>query len=288
MPAARGGIELVLSHFCIRHASFDERVAAAAASGVSQIGLQYRSYEELRAAGATPASLRAVLDRHGVRVSELEVLRPWAADERGKAAAARAERSVMEMAETFGARCVQVIGPCPADLDHAAEVLAVLCDRVAEVGLVVGVEFLPFTNIADAGVALDLVLRTGRDNAGICVDSWHHVRGANDWSLLERLPPERIVAVQLNDGPLVPEDPDYLTDCLSNRRVLGEGAFDLRRLVDLLRLRGVTVPLSMEVISTRLDELPPGEAVRRIVEGARALLGVEPLEPVEPEVGPGR
>ncbi len=270
--AGRGADELVLSHFCIRNAGFEERVAAAAAAGVSQIGLLHRSYAQLRAGGATPGSLRAVLDRHGVRVSELEVLRPWAEDERGRAAAAEGERLVMEMAETFGARYLQVIGPCPPDMDRAAEVLAGLCDRAAEVGLVVGVEFLPFTNIADAGVALDLVLRTGRRNAGICIDSWHHFRGADDWSLLERLPPDRIAAVQLNDGPLVPEDPDYLADCLANRQVPGRGAFDLPRLVGLLRSRGVGVPLSMEVISTRLDALAPGEAVRRIVDATRSLL----------------
>lgn len=270
--AAGGRTELVLSHFCIRHAGFEERVAAAAAAGISQIGLLHRSYAQLRASGVTPGSLRAVLDRHGVRVGELEVLRPWAEDERGRAAAAEGERLVMEMAEAFGARYLQVIGPCPPDLDRAAETLAALCDRAAEVGLVVGVEFLPFTNIADAGVALDLVLRTGRRNAGICIDSWHHFRGADDWSLLERLPPDRIAAVQLNDGTRAPEHPDYLADCLANRRVPGEGAFDLRRLVGLLRRRGVAVPLSMEVISARLDAMAPDEAVRRIVEGTRGLL----------------
>ncbi len=267
-----GATELVLSHFCLRYASFEERVEAAAVAGLSQIGLFHRNYAQLLADGATPSSLRAVLNRHGVRVSELEVLRPWAEDERGRAAAADGVRLVMEMAETFGARYLQVIGPCPPDMDRAAEVLAGLCDRAAEVGLIVGVEFLPFTNIADAGVALDLVLRADRPNAGICIDSWHHFRGADDWSLLERLPPERIAAVQLNDGPLVPEGPDYLEDCLANRRVPGEGAFDLPRLVGLLRSRGVSVPLSMEVISNKLDALPPTVAVQRIVDGTRSLL----------------
>lgn len=264
---------LVLSHFCIRHAGFEERVAAASAAGLSDIGLLYRVFEETCTSGLEPEAMQRVLARHGVRVSELEVARPWATDERGRSAAAAAEAALLRMAEVFGARYLQVIGPYAGDLDEAAEVLAGLCDRASSVGLVVGVEFLPFTNIGDAGVALDLVQRADRPNAGVCIDTWHHFRGANDWALLEALPPERIVAVQLNDGTLRPEDPDYLADCLANRRVPGEGEFDLARFAALLRAKGVSVPLSLEVISQDLDRLPPTEAVRRIVAGTRALLG---------------
>ncbi len=266
----------VLSHFCIRGASFDERVAAAAAAGLTDIGLLYRAYEALRADGVEPTALKKVLANHRVTLSEIEVLRPWAADEHGRARSAANEATMLEMAEVFGARYLQVIGPYTGDLDDAAGVLARLCDRAADVGLVVGVEFLPFTNIPDAGVALELIELTGRTNLGVCIDAWHHVRGANDWSLLEALPAERIVAVQLNDGTIEPEDPDYLADCLANRRVLGEGEFDLARLVALLRDKGVAIPLSLEVISHALDLLPPFDAVRRIVDSTRTLLGSPP------------
>ena len=263
---------IVLSHFCIRHATFAERVAAASAAGLTEIGLLYRAYDTMRAEGIGPKELQAVLARHGVWVSELEVLRPWATDDRGRAMAAAAEATLFEMAEVFSARYIQVIGPYTGDFDEATEVFAGLCDRAASVGLVVGIEFLPFTNIPDAGVALELVTRAGRPNAGVCIDSWHHVRGANDWSLLEALPGDKIVAVQLNDGTLAPENPDYLADCLSNRRPPGRGEFDLARLVALLRSKGVAAPLSVEVISDELDRLEPKDAVREIVTATRTLL----------------
>jgi len=267
------GLErLVLSHFCIRNATFEERVVAARAAGLSEIGLMYRAYDALVSSGTDPAELRRVLLRHDVRVTELEVLRPWALDEHGRAAAAAAERTLLEMAEVFGARYLQVIGPFSGTVDDAAEVFARLCDRVAEVGLVAGIEFLPFTNIPNAGVALDIIERADRPNGGVCVDAWHHFRGAADERLIDALPADRIVAVQLDDGPLRPEHPDYLTDCLENRRIPGEGEFDLSGLLRLLDKKPVHVPLSMEVISAELDRLPPTEAVRRIVAGTRALL----------------
>jgi sugar phosphate isomerase/epimerase len=77
---------------------------------------------------------------------------------------------------------------------------------------------------------------------------------------------------KLNDGTLIPENPDYLADCLANRRPLGEGAFDLARLVALLRSKAIEAPLSVEVISDELDRLPPARAVRRVVESTRVLL----------------
>ena len=52
----------------------------------------------------------------------------------------------------------------------------------------------------------------------------------------------------------------------------GDGEFDLGRLIGLLSDKGVAVPLSMEVISTRLDEQPPALAVRHVVDATRALL----------------
>jgi sugar phosphate isomerase/epimerase len=262
----------VLSHFCIRNATFEQRVDAARSAGLDEIGLSSASFESILAGGADLADLGRVLERKGVRVTEFEVLRPWASSERGRRAAAASERTMLEMAELFGARYLQVIGPFNGSVDEAAELFAGVCDRVAEVGLTAGIEFLPFTNIPDAAVALDIVERADRPNGGVCVDAWHFFRGAADWSMLEALPPSRIAAVQINDGTSIPENPDYLADCLQNRRLPGDGDFDLRAFLRLLDKRPVGVPLSIEVISSRLDRLAPDEAARRMADSTRAAL----------------
>jgi sugar phosphate isomerase/epimerase len=263
---------LVLSHFCIRDATFEQRARAARSAGLDEIGLSSASFEAIVAGGADPADLSRVLTRNGVHVTELEVLRPWAFNERGRAAAIAAERTMLEMAELFGARYLQVIGPFSGTVDDAAEVFAGLCDRVAEVGLVAGIEFLPFTNIPDAAVALAIVERADRANGGVCVDAWHFFRGAADWEMLEALPPNRIAAVQICDGTSSPENPEYLADCLQNRRVPGEGEFDLPAFLRVLDKKPASVHVSIEVISSQLDRLPPEVAVRRMVEATRATL----------------
>jgi len=262
----------VLSHFCIREATFEQRVAAARSAGLDEIGLSSASFEALVGGGADPGELSRVLTRHGVRVSELEVLRPWAFNERGRGAARAAQRTMLEMAELFGARYLQVIGPFAGTVDDAAEVFASLCDRVAEVGLVAGLEFLPFTNIPDAATALAIVERADRANGGVCVDAWHFFRGGAHWEMLEALPANRIAAVQICDGPSRPENPEYLADCLQNRRVPGEGDFDLPAFLRVLDKKPDSVHLSIEVISSQLDRLPPEVAVRKMVEATRATL----------------
>lgn len=257
----------VLSSFSLRFSSLEERLDAASRAGFRSIGMLLRGFSDAEAAGSAADQQRRMADDSGVTVAEIEALRGWAADQEAAAEHSSAEDTVWRMADTFGSRYVQVIGPFYGSLDQAADEFAALCDRAAAHGLVAGIEFLPFTNIPDAATAAAVVDRAGRANGGICVDSWHHFRGANDWGQLKALGADRIQAVQIDDGPMVPDDPDYYTDCLENRRVPGEGEFDLVSFVRLLDGMDVSVPVSLEVISRDLQQLPAVEAASLIRAG---------------------
>lgn len=267
--------DLILSHFSLGRARpFEERVRAAAGAGFAAMGLYIGEYQRLRAEGATDADLRAVLDAHGLCVVEIEALRGWTATGPEREAYLATERAVFAMSDALGpGHHVQVIGPYTGTLDDAAEAFAGVCDRAAEHGLCAAIEFLPeMSNIPDADTAMEIVTRAGRANGGICLDSWHHVRGANDDDMLRRIPPERIFAVQIDDGPKRRVDADYYTDCTRYREVPGEGDFDLAGFLRLLADMGVRVPLSVEVISVALLEHPADEVARRLYEGTRAVM----------------
>ncbi len=150
--------------------------------------------------------------------------------------------------------------------------IANIADRVAPAGVNVAIEFLGCNNIATAADALELADRSRRPNVGVQVDVWHHVRGANDWALLDALPPERIMSVQIDDGPIEPVDPDYLIDTVHHRRVPGAGEFDLQRFLSIVHPPGSTLPLSLEVIDDDLLALSPSDAARRIADGTRGAL----------------
>jgi sugar phosphate isomerase/epimerase len=105
----------------------------------------------------------------------------------------------------------------------------------------------------------------------VCLDIWHHERGARDLEMLRSLPGELITGVQMNDGPLVPEIDDYYTDCLANRRAPGDGEFDIAEVVAILRASGCAVPWSVEAPS-RSGWVDPDAHVARLGVGMRRFL----------------
>ena len=267
--------DLVWDHFSRpRFGGFDERVAAAAAAGVAGLGLYVGEYARLRdEEGRTAADIRAQLDDHGLVLADIETVRGWCDDDGGPSDEGRRfEALAYEMADGIGARYLQAIGPYRATVDRAAVAFGALCDRAADHGLLVGIEWLPYTNIATPADAEAIVAGSGRANAGYCVDIWHHRRGTNDDRMLRRLDPDRIFAVQMNDGPMQPKLDDYKEDCMCFRVPPGEGELDAVGFVRLLADMGVRCPISLEVCSTELWQGPAAVAASRAAAGMRQVL----------------
>ena len=267
--------DLILSHFSLgRFRPFEERVSAAAEAGFAALGLYVGDYQRLRAEGTSDADLRAVLDQHGLRVVEIEALRGWSATGAERATYLQTEQSVFAISDALGpGHHVQVIGPYTGTLDDAAAAFAGVCDRAAEHGLAAAIEFLPeMSNIPDAATAMQIVTAAGRANGGICLDCWHHFRGANDDDMLRAIPAERIFTVQVDDGPRQRVDPDYYTDCTRHRNVPGDGEFELAGFLRLVDEIGVRLPLSVEVMSADLEPLAAGQIARRLAEATRAVM----------------
>ncbi len=267
--------DLVWSHYSRpRFGGFDERLRAAAASGYAGIGLYLNEYQRLRDdEGRGAADIAQGLADHGLVLADIEVLRDWSVAGGGPGPEGRRlEDLAYELAEATGARYVQAIGPYAGTPGDAARDFGALCDRAAAHGLLVGIEWLPFTNIATAADAQVIVEAAGRPNGGYCVDIWHHMRGVRDESLITALAPEQVFAVQMNDGSLRPQMADYKEDCLTFRVPPGEGEFDCARFVRLLVGMGVRAPISLEVPSTELWAAPAEEAARRSADAMRRVL----------------
>jgi len=268
-----GPDDLVWDHFSrARNEAIAPRVEAAAAAGYAAIGVFLGSWAQLR---ADPAQLEAVdeaLDATGLVVANIETLRGWAVPGPNEALATQ-EALAYDMADHWGCRYVQVIGDAEGPLDRAAEGFAALCDRAADHGLAVGLEWVPsMTNIGDASTALQIVLDADRANGGLCVDSWHFTRSTNRLDDLRAIPGEKVVATQWNDGTVPAQNPNYYEDTLSNRVVPGEGEFALEEILRILDGAGSRAPLGMEVCSAELWAAPVEEAAQRAADAMRSLL----------------
>jgi sugar phosphate isomerase/epimerase len=276
--------DLVLCAGTIPDAGFEERVEAAAAAGFAAISLWGRDYRRGQAEGLSDADMRVLLDDHGIAVAELDGVGQWWPGSSGMAPPvegdeadsffAFSEQDMYAIADAVRARsinAVEVYSMSDVPLDDAAEAFAALCDRAAEHGLLVHLEYLPWSAIPDPKTAAEILARADRPNAGLLVDSWHHFRSGSDDGALRTMPPERIVAVQLNDAPAQPED-DLVDECLHRRLVPGEGAIDLVGLVRLLDDVGSDAPIGIEVMSDEIFALPAKEAARRVGDATRAVL----------------
>jgi len=271
-PREMSADELVLSHFSLaREFPIEERVRLAGANGFSAIGLYVHQYRRLETEGRAPGALRELLTAHGVSLAEIEFIPGLGADGSGGDGAAEMEATAFRMADEFGCRYLQAIGPASMSTAEAGRAYGALCDRAADHGLVVGLEFLPFTDIVSVHDARAIVEAADRPNAGICVDIWHHTRGANDLAAIAALPAEMITGIQMSDGPKVATNPDYFNDCLANRVAPGAGEFDVSGFIAAVRTTGCTVPVAMEVCSAS-GWTAPEDHVRAIAEGMRAAL----------------
>lgn len=273
-PRDLDGRDLILGHFTLgRHHDITQRVDAAAGAGCSGIGLYIRDFQRLENEGTSTGELIGLLDQRGLCLAEIEALRGWGDPE----AVATAdyldqEATAFRMADEFESRTVAAIGPHAGTTADAGEAFGALCDRAGEHGLLVALEFLPFTNIATAADALRIVEHADRDNGGVCVDLWHHERGANDLALIETIPGEKLVGIQVSDGPREPVMDDYLEDCLRTRVPPGAGEMDLAGFVAAVRATGTTAPWALEVCNEAAWETDGAAFAGACADGLRRLL----------------
>jgi sugar phosphate isomerase/epimerase len=279
-----GPDDLVLCSGTLRRGiPFAERLSAASGAGFAAVSLWGRDYAAARAEGLSDADLRAMLADHGLVVAELDPAWWWlpgASDVRippeldSEEVFRFGETELFAMADAVGARSVNAVDVFGGawDIDAAAEAFAGLCVRAAEHGLLVHIEWLPWSRIPDLATALRIVELADRPNGGLNIDAWHMVRSGVGVEELRPVPGGLILGVQLDDGPLRPE-PDLVEATLHQRRLPGEGAFDLRALVQALRHTGTTAPLGVEVFSDELHARPSAEAARAAAQTTLAVLG---------------
>jgi sugar phosphate isomerase/epimerase len=265
--------DIYLCASMIDAASFEERVEAASRAGYAGIGMRPTHYAAARSSGLSGTDMRVMLDEQGVELIEIGFLTDWWEMGEKAARSREYEQELFELKDVLGGRHVMLItGPLDRPADDIAACFAGVCDRAAEHGLRVGLEFLPWTDAHNAAMAWRIAELSGRQNGGLVLDTWHINRGGTSEDMLRSIPARCIVAIQISDGGFDVVETDMI-DALSRRMLPGEGEFGIRRFVELMESRGVTAPVGVEVLSDELRVLPPADAARLGIEATRAVLG---------------
>lgn len=278
-----GADDLVLCSGTVgRHTSFRDRLQAASAAGYAAVSLWGRDFQSARDEGYSDADLVALLADHGLTVAELDPVWWWTPGGTGFSIPPEhdpidvfrfGEADLFRIAELLGARSLNAADVLGGDwsVADAAESFAALCDRAAEHGLLVHLEWLAWSRIADLPTALEVVTQADRTNGGLNIDTWHCARTNTSAADLLTVPGERVLAIQVDDGPAEAEE-NLIDATLHDRLVPGEGAFDLRGYLGALRTIGARAPIGVEIFSDDLHAQGPAVAARRAANATRALL----------------
>lgn len=240
---------------------FEEHLVAANSGHFPAISLFPQVYWKARRAGHSDADLRAMLREHGVSVSTVEPLLNWVPGEHfpGSRLLPRhmpSEEAFYRLADAVGARELVVAWARKKRLpeNQLVDAFAGLCLRAARHGLKVHLEFLPWTQVQNIGVALRIVAAAAQPNGGVMFDSWHHYRSGVGNAALTGINGQQVSATQFSDAPAkagwIPQ-----LETLRERRLPGEGDSDISGMMAALKASGCTAPWGVEVFSSQLQKL---------------------------------
>jgi len=272
MPLNRLGGEWVLWTGTVGFdCPLEERGAAAAAGGYNAVSTSPREARALQQQGRSLSEAAARARDQGAPVAVLDAVfswltpvEPWppldgvndiTVDESLRIASAMALGSI---------NVIALRGSGLAD-EAIAEQFARFCDRAADTGCRVHLEFAGHSGIPDVARGWDIVRLADRPNGGLLFDSWHFFRGSADLEALAGVPGDRIFAVQLSDGTAEPIGHWY-EETMHHRLLPGDGSFDLVGAVRILASAGALTLIGPEVISDELHARPALESATLAAE----------------------
>lgn len=253
--------------------TFEERVSAAKAAGFDGIGLRAETYVDALNEGLFDEDILAILAKYGMKVTEVEYIVQWA-DEKRSYEQKYKEQICFHMCALFGVDHINCGLMENHSVEWTAQKLKKLCHRAGK--YTIGVEPMPYSGLPNVKKAWAVVKASGCENAKLILDSWHYIRANQplDLSVLEDIPAEKIVAIQINDVQAHPYAKSILRDeSMHDRMLPGKGCGNTAGFVKLMREKGVApAVVGVEVISDEILALGVPAAAQANFEATAAVL----------------
>lgn len=252
---------------------FEERVKAAKEAGFEGIGLRAETYADALAEGLHDEDLLDLLKKYDMKVTEVEYIVQWAEEHRSYEQKYK-EQICFHMCELFGVNHINCGLMETYSVEHTAQKLKALCQRAGK--YTIGVEPMPYSGLPDIKKAWAVVKAANCDNAKLILDTWHWVRAGQpcDISMLEGIPAEKIVSVQINDVHDRAYAKSILRDeSMHDRLAPGTGYGNTAAFVKMIRDKGIEPKtLGVEVISDAILEKGVAEAAKINYEATKKVL----------------
>jgi len=253
--------------------SFKERVSAAKDAGFEGIGLRAENYVDALSEGLSDSDMLEILKEYKMKVTEVEYIVQWAEEIRSYAQKYK-EQICFHMCNLFGVKHVNCGLMETYSTEYTASKLRELCQRAGN--LIIALEPMPYSGIPDVRTCWAILKEAGCENAGLLLDSWHWIRADQSYEkeLLEGIPAESIISIQINDVRSQPYAKCVLRDESMHDRLLpGTGAGNTAGFLRMLKEKGVNpLVIGTEVISDEIVSHGISEAVKENYAAAFGIL----------------
>jgi sugar phosphate isomerase/epimerase len=251
-----------------------QRVAAVADAGYCGLGVIADDLAIIRDTIGY-VGLRDLLAEHELTHIEIELIERWWIP-RGEPGHTYDVRDLLfDAADVLSPAFIKIgseNGPATDDPLALVGPLRDLADEANEHGTRVAIEPMPFSTIATVPMGVEIVNAAGHPAAGLVIDAWHVFRAGTSLTELSTvLSPRNIFGVELDDAAEQVVG-TLFEDTVERRLLSGEGSFDLRGLVAVLRGKGFDGPWGVEILSSSFRQLPVSQAVKLAADSALAVL----------------
>jgi sugar phosphate isomerase/epimerase len=251
-----------------------ERISAVADAGFTGLGLIADDLLVIRDSIGFPV-LRNLIAEAGLTHIEIELIERWWIPRGAPGHTYDMRDLLFDAADVLAPAFIKIgseLGPPTPQPEVLVDPLRELAEQAVEHGTRIAIETMPFSIISTVPMGAELISAAGHPAVGLLVDAWHVFRAGTSLDELQAaLTPEMIYGVELDDAASTLRG-TLFEDTVNNRLLCGEGCFDLRGLVAVLRGRGFDGPWGVEILSSSFRQLPVGQAVKLAAESALAVL----------------
>ena len=214
------------------------------------IAIEDRKITVLFAATLFDEDILAILDKYDMKVTEVEYIVQWAEEHRSYEQKYK-EQLCFHMCELFNVKQINCGLMENYSVEYTAQKLRELCHRAGK--YIIGVEPMPYSGIPDMKKGWAVVKAADCENAKLIMDTWHWVRANQpvDLSVIEDIPADKIVSIQINDVWERPYATTILRDeSMHDRLAPGTGIGCTAAFVKMVKEKGIKPnAIGVEVIS---------------------------------------
>ncbi len=257
----------------VRNKPLAERFEAARVGGFTHMSMFPIDYQQLLSQGQSHESIKRMVRASGIGFVACDPFTKWVPRWAMPSGYPDSYKQFVDydadfmfrMADTLGADTINCVEPFGTkySIEELSNALGAFSERAAQNGIKTALEFMPISGITDLRAGWDVINRVNSKNVGLTFDTWHYYRSTPNAQLLAQIPIEKIFEVQLADALAQIQGGDLITDLLQFRLSPGDGSFDIKSLLEIIRQKGSIQSIGPEVFAKAFDDMAAVDAGRK-------------------------